>query len=235
MQTSFFKQYATACFLGILLTSCQSDTPSTTDKPTLSETEVALEVLTTKDEQGRVMQEYQLDKIRQTKHGFDKLYYPNGKLARESTYRFGVVEGKEISYYENGQVESEITFIQGRREGAFKYFHPNGSIKQEGTYKHDGIDGECKTYYDNGKIREVVTMKDGFENGAFKEYARNSGVLAAEGIYKVDGEGIAREHGLLVIYDSISGAPSRKMDCDMGRCYTTWTADKGSVTPKKLQ
>ena len=43
----------------------------------------------------------------QTKDGYNKLYYPNGKISSEGTIRNGKPDGYWKNYYENGKLKSE--------------------------------------------------------------------------------------------------------------------------------
>lgn len=214
----------------LLLTACGSES-TTNNPPTLGEA-VSVEVMYVKNDAGQVIEEYQMDKIRKLKHGYEKSFYSNGKLMLERNYKLGQAEGKELSYHENGQLKSEVINQNNRRNGAFKHYYDNGKLEQEGIYKDDGIEGVLKVYYNTGSLKETVTYKDGKENGEFIEYNPN-GSLKAKGNYLTNDEGKEVENGLLELYDE-NGKLTSKMDCEMGVCYTVWTVEKGNITPKKL-
>jgi antitoxin component YwqK of YwqJK toxin-antitoxin module len=224
----------TLCFLAcIFLHACSTDNsqPSPNPKQNLTEA-IVLEIITIKNDSGKVVEEYQMDKIRKIKHGYEKIYYSNGKLMRECNYKMGQTEGKEIIYYDNGQIQSEIINNNNRRNGIFKHYYNDGKLEQEGIYKNDGIEGLLKVYYNNGNLKETLNFKNGEANGEFVEYNDNNS-LKAKGSYLTNAEGNEIEHGLLELYDK-NGKITSKMDCEMGACYTIWTIEKGNITPKKL-
>ncbi len=225
--SNFLSFYLSCLLLG---TACGSE-PSQNQAATLEQT-VSLEVMRVKNDAGQVIEEYEMDKIRKLKHGYEKTFYTNGQLMIARNYALGQAEGKEVSYYETGQIQSEVFNQQNRRNGAFRHYHPNGKLAQEGVYKNDGIEGVLKVYYDTGSLKETLNYKEGKENGEFIEYNLN-GSLKAKGNYLTNEEDKEVENGLLELYDD-TGKLSSKMDCEMGVCYTVWTVEKGNITPKKL-
>ena len=64
-------------------------------------------------------------------------------------------------YSENGQIEEERNYIDGKREGKYTYYYENGKIRKEGNFKDDEMDGKWIWYYENGQIRFEGNYKDG--------------------------------------------------------------------------
>ena len=64
----------------------------------------------------------------------------NGQKIQERNYKDGELEleGKCISYYENGQIESEEYYKNGKEDGKWTYYNEDGSIDKVEEYK----DGE---------------------------------------------------------------------------------------------
>ena len=80
----------------------------------------------------------------------------------EATYKDRkslMVFGKK--YYENGQLESEINFKDGKYEGQWKWYYVNGNIKKEGNFKDGKNEGLWKSYYQNGQLKSEENYKDG--------------------------------------------------------------------------
>ena len=95
-------------------------------------------------------------------HGPYKLYYDNGQLEEEITYKVGVKDGPYKVYHENGQLFLEVTYDNGRRrDGPYKEYHDNGQLSIEGTYKDGYFDGYAKSYYKNGEFRSEGTFYKG--------------------------------------------------------------------------
>jgi antitoxin component YwqK of YwqJK toxin-antitoxin module len=219
--------------LALCLVACNNtpNTPVPPNNPTVTEPAFVIEVVKMKNDAGAVIEEFEFEKNRQLKHGYYKSFYSNGQLLSTKTYKLGAIEGKELNYTDKGTLESELLYAKGLLEGEFKYFYPDGTLKQKGLRKADKIEGELLSYYPNGGLKESVSFKDGTEYGAFLEYNPNN-TFKAKGEYRTDAEGEAREHGTLELYDE-KGILKSKMDCDMGTCYTVWTAEKGDINPKK--
>lgn len=108
-----------------------------------------------------------------------KYYDVNGNLTSEVPYVNGFREGNNISYYENGKVKSEIKYEKGEANGYFKKYHKNGKLAQEGAYINDIEVGVWKTYYANGTIDAINFYKDG-DYDHWQQYFAANGKLNAE-------------------------------------------------------
>lgn len=60
-------------------------------------------------------------------------------------------EFTEITYYRNGQKESEKNYKESVLHGPWKEWHKNGNLKIEKNYFSGEMDGEQNGYYLNGK------------------------------------------------------------------------------------
>ena len=56
-------------------------------------------------------------------------YNENGLLEREGNYKDGKRDGKWTLWYENGQKKSEVNFIDGKKNGKRTEWHANGQKK----------------------------------------------------------------------------------------------------------
>ena len=93
-------------------------------------------------------------------------------------YRKGVVNGKFILYYQNGNIKQTGNYKKGVKNGKFIEYHDNGKLRHIEFYKKDKLDGDWEYYYNTGKIREKrvyhrgtlkTTIKyEHFENGNLK-------------------------------------------------------------------
>jgi len=84
-------------------------------------------------------------------------YSPNGKKILEGKYtpnhkRTGVWR----SYFENGKLRSEATFVGGKTDGKITVYRENGSIFYEGYYKQGLKEGIWRIYNDSGKLGAEV-------------------------------------------------------------------------------
>lgn len=104
-------------------------------------------------------------------------YHKNGKISLQGDYRDGMKQGLWSQYYEEGQLEAELMFLNDLFRGRNERFHKNGKTKELGywdgyydyssrTYKHEwwhenGMK-KSERYY-NGYIADSVMCWN--ENG----------------------------------------------------------------------
>ena len=87
------------------------------------------------------------------------------------------------NYYENGNLQTEENYKDGKREGLIKIYYENGNLRVEGNYKDDKLEGSIKGYYENGNLGAEGNFKDGKPEGSIKEYYEN-GNLKSEIFFK---------------------------------------------------
>jgi antitoxin component YwqK of YwqJK toxin-antitoxin module len=138
-----------------------------------------------------------------TKDGFNKLYYPNGKLSSDGTIRNGKPDGYWKNYYENGKLKSEgnrkdfkldslwkfytekgllyliYTYKEGKKTG-FKYTYKpqlkdssKGMLASKENYSGDTLQGNAY-YYDKGKLHQIIYFKDGLAEGKSLQFNKDS-------------------------------------------------------------
>lgn len=185
-----------------------------------------LETIETTDEYG-YKERIQRRKDNKMRQGLYARISPEGKLVEEAYYEADSLEGLRVIYYANGDSQIVESYQRGHFEGPYREYHENGKLLQTGQYIKNSMEGLWKTYYPDGQLSEEVTFAGSEENGPFKQYYPN-GKLKAEGSFK----GGDFEDGELKLYDE-SGTHIRTMNCDMGKCKTTWQADDQALEPKK--
>ncbi len=192
------------CFAILLLSACSN-----------------FETVEKKDENGKITEKYTINKKSKKMEGAYFAFYPSGQKLEESFYLNDSLHGERKLYYENGQVDQIFNHANGMFEGKYQKFNEQGRLTNEGQYVNNMASGIWKRWYDTGELMEEVGIADNLENGPFKEYHKN-GKLKAEGNY-LDGE---NENGELKMYDE-NGELVKKMLCDFGICFATWTKENG--------
>jgi antitoxin component YwqK of YwqJK toxin-antitoxin module len=173
-----------------------------------------------KDEEGRVVAEWQVRPGTEIKQGPYKRFNENGMLIEKAQYKNDSLEGTREIYHPNGKIFIVESYAKGSFQGPYSSYFENGNLESEGEYRGGSMEGVWNFYYPSGSIKERVTFTSNEENGPFEEFFEN-GNIKARGNYK-DGD---YEHGLLELFDS-TGTLIRKMDCDIGRCRTIWSIDE---------
>ncbi len=108
-----------------------------------------------------------------------KSFYCNGNVKNELTFLNGRPSGYAKFYYESGTVEEEGMWENNRWVGQYKRYHENGQLSQEFKYNAMGTrEGTQKYYYDNGKVMIEGDWKDGKEAGLLREYYEDGSIRA---------------------------------------------------------
>ncbi len=83
------------------------------------------------------------------------------------------IDGKVINKVnENGQIQTEGSYKDGKDDGLYKTWHKNGQLQQEGNFKDGKYDGLYKTWYEDGQLKQKIKYKGG-EQKSFKEWDEN--------------------------------------------------------------
>jgi Gram-negative bacterial TonB protein C-terminal len=145
----------------------------------------------------RIVKDYYLDQ----KEYKVLIYYKNNQLKEESTLNGkdgGSPNGEKINFYENGNKQSVVTYLNGRPTGKTTNWYENGNKREDGEYtgnyeivgkyyrlnqywdeknNHLIIDGNgLYSCGDTLGFRETGSYKDGYKDGVFegKDYKLNT-------------------------------------------------------------
>lgn len=103
--------------------------------------------------------------------GYCENYYRNGRMASKGYYdNSGNKTGLWTFYYQNGAVFEEVTYENGKLQGAFKTFYDNGSLKREGSFSAGVQSGGQKDYNYAELLSSSAFLKDDLLNGEFTLY-----------------------------------------------------------------
>jgi len=103
----------------------------------------------------------------------------------------GLFNGIGLGNYENGQLQYESNYKDGKKDGLMKRWYKNGSVHYEKNYKDGEMDGLQKLFHKNGQLDMRGNYTDGERDGVFKYYSEN-GQLKYEKKYK-NGERIDKQ------------------------------------------
>ena len=97
---------------------------------------------------------YVNDKI----EGVRKVFFTDGVLAEEVSYKNGLKEGIAKIYSKAGTLKEESMYVKGLLQGSYKVYDDNGVVLIDGQYKEDKKKGLWK-YYDSNKqlVKQVNT------------------------------------------------------------------------------
>lgn len=131
--------------------------------------------------------------------GFNKFYYPNGKISSEGFLKNGKPDGYWKSYNENGTIKSEGNRTNFEIDSLWKFYNEDGKLLVEIYYKsgkknglkttwldketvkenfmQDVKEGYSRYYYPDGKIKQEIPFVKGLEQGFGKEYTSNGIII----------------------------------------------------------
>jgi len=68
---------------------------------------------------------------------------------------------KEITYFDNGNKQTEVNYKKGKVNGWARMWYKNGNLHFEATYKNNKTHGVRKAYHENGQIFCRAEYKNG--------------------------------------------------------------------------
>lgn len=98
-------------------------------------------------------------------HGTQKKWYAKNKLLEIREYQFGRKNGKQLSFWENGNKRFEFVAVNDACEGELNEWDENGNLIHLAHFRNGQEEGEQKMWYENGKIRANYIIKDGRRYG----------------------------------------------------------------------
>lgn len=116
-------------------------------------------------------------------HGQASVYDPqSGVLVSTRQYHLGKIDGQEINYYENGQIESVITYKNDKKNGPAVYYDEEGRLLKKENYVNDLLHGISELYLGNIMIR--APLENGVREGTGQIF--QDGNLVSEWVYSND-------------------------------------------------
>jgi TonB family protein len=101
--------------------------------------------------------------ITSAQNGIVKSYYPDGSVQSEISYVNDILDGSAIWYYPNGQLKSEKNFSKGILEGWVKEYYESGSLKEEYFVKNGMKDGAHKIYNNDNTLKKISNYANGIQ------------------------------------------------------------------------
>jgi antitoxin component YwqK of YwqJK toxin-antitoxin module len=97
--------------------------------------------------------------------GILKRFYPDKKLMEIRTYFEGKKNGKQVSYWQNGNKRFEFIAKNDVYEGELKEWNIENKLIHLAHFKNGQEEGIQKLWYDNGKIRANYVIRNGRRYG----------------------------------------------------------------------
>lgn len=101
--------------------------------------------------------------ISSAQNGIVKTYYPDGSVQSEISYVNDVLDGNAIWYFPNRQLKSEKNYDRGILSGWVKEYYESGLLKEEYYVKNGLKDGTHKIYNQDGELKKISDYTDGIQ------------------------------------------------------------------------
>lgn len=114
--------------------------------------------------------------------------YPRGKcygFDKEKTFSFAFNDfkkdnGKQISYYSNGNIAMEEKFVDGKKEGFHKHYFRNGNLSAIQEFHNDSLNGLWIECFEDGSIWTQGKTKANKFDGVKVYYERDGNIEKIE-------------------------------------------------------
>jgi antitoxin component YwqK of YwqJK toxin-antitoxin module len=107
------------------------------------------------------------------REGLWRHWYENGQLEQEGNYVNGKEEGLLRGWHENGQLEVEKNYINGKLEGLLRGWHENGQLEAEVNYINNKREGLLRRWHENGQLRKEGNYINGKLEGLLRYWREN--------------------------------------------------------------
>ena len=87
------------------------------------------------------------------KHGLVRLWRDDGTLDSESHWENGKLEGRITNYFQNGRKFLETTYRKQSPDGAMTEWFENGNKKSELNYLQGTLNGWVREWSENGELK----------------------------------------------------------------------------------
>jgi antitoxin component YwqK of YwqJK toxin-antitoxin module len=107
-------------------------------------------------------------------------YDKGGNLILKSEMQREVNHGKQYAYFTNGNLKSEIEYIEGKKNGKFIEWNSEKVKIMEGEYKNEKRVGEWLFNYDSGKPKWIGQYKNDVIVEELIQYEESGNILSVE-------------------------------------------------------
>ena len=113
---------------------------------------------------------------------------------RKGTKKPKPFTGSSIKSYEDGVIEKETKYVDGKRHGISTRYNKDGSKNYEMSFKEDKFDGDTVQYYEDGNKRHVTPYIGGKRHGMATSYYSEGGKMYEVPYVHGIRQGVKREY-----------------------------------------
>lgn len=108
-----------------------------------------------------------------------KVFFDNGGIKEEISYKYGKREGEYVLYSTSGRVLERGFFENGQKHGKWMQWNESGVLTGDIKFLYGNKDGRWRLYDDKGTLRYLMFYQNGIKVGTWKMFDEN-GLLAQE-------------------------------------------------------
>ena len=101
----------------------------------------------------------------------ERTYYADGRVTEERTWVGARAEGVQHGWWPNGRRRFDYTYQEGVMNGVAREWYPSGALFTEQHYVDGHEAGLQRMYWEDGRVRASYVIRDG----------RRYGLLGAKG------------------------------------------------------
>ncbi|MGG4603426.1 toxin-antitoxin system YwqK family antitoxin [Paenalcaligenes sp. Me131] len=109
--------------------------------------------------------DFQLEELQDSEDGEFLAHYPNGQIKQHSWVRGDCLDQQLNTYYENGKPKMVIPIDNCKANGVVKGYYPNGNLEYELSVVNGIPHGSFRQYHDSDS--NLLSMRAQLKNGAF--------------------------------------------------------------------
>ncbi len=107
------------------------------------------------------------------KHGFEKIYWPNGSLKHKINWNMGIKDGRETTWHENGVIRSIIDWVDGKETATIFTYYDDGTLKAEVPFRDGNMHGTQRHYYCCTQLYAEINYVHGKRHGTERSWHTN--------------------------------------------------------------
>jgi antitoxin component YwqK of YwqJK toxin-antitoxin module len=97
-------------------------------------------------------------------------FWENGNLKSEIQYRNGKIHGKASWFYQDGSKFYEAYYVDEKLEGELTKWYSNGLLQSREQYRNDMLNGKSEYYNEKGRKTEEVYYVNDTINGDYRAW-----------------------------------------------------------------
>jgi len=121
----------------------------------------------------------------------EEAFKANRKLETQLSYKNGKLDGAFYTHFPSGKLQTEIHYKDGKLDGPYMTYYKNGNVHNEKNYQDGKLSGIARAYDEDGSIFFEMEYKDDKQHGFDKIY-HTGGIIQYEDTYE-DGKKIRRK------------------------------------------